>query len=116
VDLSKIKQLVKSNGDKFIMIENGEPELVVLSFGEYRKLVEQRPELRTHSRDSRASVYNPQSPLTHFEPPTASLAAHTEVPDHEESLQETEFDAVETEKSAGLPVRLEDIRLEDLPI
>lgn len=39
MDLSKIRQFVRSNGDKFILVENGEPEIVVMSFPEYEKLV-----------------------------------------------------------------------------
>jgi len=38
MDFSKIKNLVKQNGDKFIFLEDGEPELVVMSFHEYEKI------------------------------------------------------------------------------
>jgi len=35
----RIKNLVKTNGDKFIVVEDGEPQMVVMSFPEYEKLV-----------------------------------------------------------------------------
>ena len=38
MNLSKIKQFVKQNGDKFIFVENDEPEIVVMSFHEYENL------------------------------------------------------------------------------
>ena len=39
MDLSRIKNLIKGNGDKLIVVENGEPEIVVMSFEEYSQMV-----------------------------------------------------------------------------
>jgi len=99
MDISKIKKLVKQNGDKFIFVENGEPEVVMMSFHEYEKLannghVEKRPYAYAAS-DQRKFEFS-------------GLA--------EEIYPETEFTEPSAIEAAGLPVRLEDIRLEDLPI
>lgn len=82
MDFSKIKNLIKQTGDKFIVMDNGEPELVVMSFAEYEKLNE------SQKRPSRQEVE----------------------PEVEEMIPAA------IAESIGLPVRLEDIRLEDLPI
>lgn len=96
MDLSKIKNLVKQNGDKFIFLENGEPEIVMMSFKEYEKLLRSDSNIRMHPNYSNHSSDKFES----FESP----------------MGETEFVVPVTAEAAGLPVRLEDIRLEDLPI
>lgn len=107
MDFSKIKHLVQANGDKFIFLENGEPEIVVLSFHEYQKLLRGSPAtptppmVRTPARGYRA------------------MPAHV-YPDYVESvgneLEETEFLPSEDHEYRSLPARPEDIRLEDLPL
>lgn len=87
MDFLKIKNLVKQNGDKFVFVENGEPDIVVMSFREYEKIV-------NHGANTRADF--------------ADLSG--------EELRETELVVPAGLESVGLPVRLEDIRLEDLPV
>ena len=82
MDFAKIKNLIKQNGDKFIIIENGEPELVVMSFAEYERISKSREQPSRQEIEPEAEEMTP-----------AAVA-----------------------ESIGLPVRLEDIRLEDLPI
>jgi len=102
MDLGKIKNLVKHNGDKFIFIENGEPEMVVMSFQEYQRL----------------AAYNAND--TNRYANRAGLDANTanDGNSHSGHSDESGFFGSEKESSdsGGLPVRLEDIRLEDLPI
>ncbi len=95
MNLDKIKNLVKQNGDKFVFVENGEPEIVVMSFGEYQRLAA-----------SNANYTNENANIV------SDLNSHL---DHSDELG---FFGSEKESvnSVGLPVRLEDIRLEDLPI
>lgn len=97
MDFSKLKNLVKQNGDKFIVLENGEPELVVMSFAEYERL---------------AKNISP----TKFSITRVGWRDEYELPDLMTGFRETEFMAPAVAESIGLPVRLEDIRLEDLPI
>ena len=37
MDLNEIKQIIKEDGGKFIIIENGEPVMVITSFSDYKK-------------------------------------------------------------------------------
>ena len=37
MDLNEIKKIIEEDGGKIIVIENGEPVMVVTSFDEYRK-------------------------------------------------------------------------------
>lgn len=97
MDFNKIKNLVKQNGDKFIVIENGEPEIVLMSFKEYEKLAgngsnRQKPEYEAPKLSEEYADLDPRG------------------------LEETELIVPAIAESIGLPVRLEDIRLEDLPI
>jgi PHD/YefM family antitoxin component YafN of YafNO toxin-antitoxin module len=46
MDLNEIKKLIEIDGGKFIIVENGEPVMVMMSFEEYRKklnLKEEKP-------------------------------------------------------------------------
>lgn len=105
MDITKIKQLVKQNGDKFIFMDPlGEPDVVVLSFQEYERLLQGGKE--------NLAV----KPLSEFE----------EKPEvkSETILEETEFlppaiaarARMAARSSGAMPVRFEDIRLEDLPL
>lgn len=92
MDISKLKNLVKQNGDKFVLVENGEPEIVMMSFHEYQKL-------SSHNANSRIYANN------------ANDYDYADV-----LVAETEFVSPHELEAPGLPVRLEDIRLDDLPI
>lgn len=111
MDISKIKKLVKQNGDRFIFVENGEPELVVMSFREYEKLAGGDSNTRMHSNYSNHSSEDSRHSSRPWNHSSAELASF-------ESLgHETEFvSPAGFESSTNLPIRLEDIRLEDLPI
>ena len=39
MDLEEIKNLIKMDKGKFIIVENGQPILVVMSFEDYQKLI-----------------------------------------------------------------------------
>ena len=107
MDITKIKKFVKQNGDKFIFVDQqGEPDVVVLSFQEYERLIlgmgvnggemglarpnfEEKPEVKNE----------PVLEETEFLPPGITARVRT------------------GGRSSGYtPVRLEDIRLEDLPL
>lgn len=99
MDLSQIKNFVKQNGDKFILMENGEPEIVVMSFREYERLTNggsaggneefRKPPHRGYPRDFRAE---------------------------ERRFEETEFIPPSGLMGSLPPARVEDVRLEDLPL
>jgi prevent-host-death family protein len=37
MDLNEIKKIVEADGGKFIIVENGEPVMVITSFEEYKR-------------------------------------------------------------------------------
>lgn len=122
MDLSRIKNLVKQNGDKFILVENGEPEVVMMSWHEYQKLIPRDSNIRMYPDDTnnsyrQSAVYSDNSDVE-FPPIGTRLAQEMSGGSLEppEAFKETEFMAPVLAESVGLPVRLEDIRLEDLPI
>lgn len=123
MELSKIKHMVRENGDKIIFMEHGEPELVMMSFVEYEKLARLHlPEAREHKTSDR-----------HAKAQTTARA-NEQLPKEveDDSMHETEFLApVETAQVRAASLngydrigelvreeskRAADIRLEDLPI
>ncbi|MBI3420641.1 MAG: hypothetical protein HY006_01115 [Candidatus Sungbacteria bacterium] len=99
MDFSKIKNLVRLNGDKVILVENDEPEIVVMSFHEYEKIMHQ--DATNMSEPARGTVDTPH--VSDIPRPSLGNAA---IGGYEQHSRE----------SIGLPVHLEDIRLEDLPV
>lgn len=110
--------MVRENGDKVIVMENNEPELVVMSFAEYEKLA------RLQLLEVKSSMHGKQNPRSN-EPEIRDI--------DNERTRETEFltpiDTGPMRTTASMvgydrPVareredasRTADIRLEDLPI
>lgn len=109
MDFSRIKKLVHESSNKFIILEGGEPELVVLSFVEYERLTQisggTRESYRAVDEGTRPNFY-PNQQYQQVD----NFAPYLTQDEHREMHFPT------ASRSAGLPVRLEDIRLEDLPI
>ena len=103
MDLNKLKQFVKQNRDhKFIFVENGEPDLVVMSFAEYERLISQEDEV------GYSNLFQVGAP--ELQPDLSRVSVPEQTPYHREVPRFGRSEAV------GLPVHLEDIRLEDLPV
>ena len=103
MDLTRIKQFVKHDRDhKFIFVENGEPEMVVMSFAEYERLMR-------HEDDEVGypSLFRAGAP---------ELERHIEPPSAPERAPLPRFAGFGQGGAVGLPIHLEDIRLEDLPV
>ena len=135
MDLSRIKQFVKHNGDKFIVMEDEEPELVVMSFKEYEEIVAAanrngaRTELEKEWESDSFKLSSSQFYSDNF-PKEKQAFENNDYSESEEEVGSREEVVVEGEEldvshhhspvkqvmSHGLPVRLEDIKLEDLPI
>ena len=108
MDLSRIKKIIRQNGDKLILVENGEPEAVVMSFAEYEKLAALPSERNGHAARSATPVSEEtlSSPLRERE---------WQISDE----PETEFVADEQPPTSAVGLsrrRLDEIRLEDLPL
>jgi prevent-host-death family protein len=40
MDFQELKQLINSNGERIILVENGKPTIVLMSFEDYRKMAQ----------------------------------------------------------------------------
>lgn len=122
MDLSKIKQFVKQNGDKFIFVENGEPEMVMMSFREYEKILANGG---GHGSHAAVPAVAPRERTSGFGQVHEHFAAFSsqefEMETGDEGADEVEDIGMIPEKQGmqerrTAPGRLENIRLEDLPI
>lgn len=117
MDLAKLKQFVKQNRDhKFIFVENGEPDLVVMSFAEYERLLEREDDPVGYSNLFQAGAPELEPDIRR----DATTPAFGEVPEPRPPFEELalyrKFAGFGKTETVGLPVHLEDIRLEDLPV
>jgi len=55
MNFNEIKQLINSNGEKVILVEDGKPTLVLMSFEDYRKI------LQILSREKKIETFQNQS-------------------------------------------------------
>ena len=55
MNFNEIKQLINSNGEKVILIEDGKPTLVLMSFEDYRKI------LQVLSKEKKSEIFQNQS-------------------------------------------------------
>ncbi len=108
---------MRGNGDKLILMENGEPEVVVMSFSEYAKIAGAGADGRVAAGAAPAGAA-PMSPYAGH-----ATEEQFDMPLHDEwqgidTGEETKLVVDEWPKAAAYqaPVRLADIRLEDLPI
>ena len=117
MNLSQIKNLVKQNGDKVIIMEGDEPELVMMSFAEYEKLAHmqltdaadmQKVKVRMEKDNQR--LRNSMDDTPHE---TEFVAPLEIAPIRTASIQGDQFGRAERGNES---VRMSDIRLEDLPI
>lgn len=126
MDLATIREFIKRNGDTFILIENGHPELVMMPFQEYEKIFRQQTVAApsaVQSMPSRRPIADGREPVENR--PLSGLGAGTDFMPREHDgaplwqggpLRETEFIPPSPAQLTDLPARTEDIRLEDLPI
>ncbi len=99
MDFSEIKKFIIERGDRFIMAENGKPAVVLMSFSDYAKLCAS-PKSRMTASGGEAEGFD-----------SRSLAEGWEAGD----APETELLAEEGKPPAA-GRRLDQIRLEDLPL
>lgn len=118
MNLETLKKFVKQNGDRFIVVENGEPEMVVMSFAEYQKLVGGKTSLPPAETKASAPNLNDQDMVNAELNSLETYEGYNEngdIPSFQEKRPRIR-QAMDTMSDSGLPIRLEDIRLEDLPI
>ncbi|MEK7510492.1 MAG: hypothetical protein AAB567_02995 [Patescibacteria group bacterium] len=60
MDFKEIKDIIQRDGGKFIIVENDEPTLIVMSFGEYKgKFVNRNPSFSNPLRQMGQAVQPP---------------------------------------------------------
>ncbi len=133
MDLFRIKQLVKQNGDKLVLMEHDEPDVVILSFAEYERLVKRAegslpmPAASSVASSASSREHDPFPPHYNY-----NNEEYGHIPDesplheaHHESYLPRVADApslpATTRFGGGIersrtPVHLEDVQLHDLPI
>ena len=122
MNLSRIKNLVKQNGDKVILVENDEPEVVVMSFREYERISANHSGAAAPTHESYHSKLIPEDPA-----PQAHEAGFSEprfAPHPADDFEEmsdwgrrgTEFIPPTPIAVSDAFLRPEEIRLEDLPL
>ena len=116
MDLAKLKQFVLQNRDhKFIFIENGEREMVILSFAEYERLLSREDEVG-YSNLFQAGVPELEPDIRRDATTPTSVGVQELRNPSEEPALYRKFAGFGKSETVGLPVHLEDIRLEDLPV
>lgn len=110
MDFAKIQKLVLEHGDKFVILQDGEPAMVVMSFSDYERLAglprgrngaaPQTPHEETLALPSRQDEWQ------------TSRRDEWQMPD----APETEFIADDPAPTPLRRARLDEIRLEDLPL
>ena len=105
MDLLQMKHWVRNNGDKFILVEDGEPQMVVMSFHEYEKLTKGVHDMqeKTYAVDFHANGHHERERMEGHEEETTMV-------------KETEFIMPDERTTRNIPLAREHIRLEDLPI
>jgi len=105
MDLSRIKKIIRQNGDKVILVEHDEPEMVMMSFAEYEKLVS-REESEMSDSGTRDVPHIPEHRIERPQPMRVEQAG----------FRETEFIGAPAVAVSDAFLRPEEIRLEDLPL
>lgn len=110
MDFNQIKNLVKRSGNTLILMEEGQPEVVVMPFGAYSRMAD----AAVSAAEPSDRPINPMTPMTEEHLDAAPGRGLVREADDEAG---TEFFA-DDRHSARPPhlARLADIRLEDLPL
>lgn len=117
MDLAKLKQFVKQNRDhKFIFVENGEPDMVLMSFTEYERLLADEEDPVGYSNLFQAGAPELEPDIRRDAAPEMPAPTHVGNVGIPEQLPYHKFAVFGKSETIGLPVHLEDIRLEDLPV
>jgi hypothetical protein len=63
VELNEIKEIIKKSGGKFIIIEDGKPEIVIMSFEDFKKDLE-KPSQGIAEQETKNEIINraPEKP------------------------------------------------------
>ena len=126
MDFARFKHFIRQHNDTLILFEQGEPEIVMMSFAEYERLISRKEgneRDRTPARERNDFVMPRQE--------ASGLAAEDAPNPMDDPSRDAEWPqeadavspaaqafphAITTPSSSRAPIRLEDVQLEDLPI
>ena len=128
MNFTRIKDLVKGNGERLIFMENGEPEAVVMSFDEYAKMAGAAH--APHAEQDRSGAALGAARRAHAADEPLDLPSYEEDPWEPDDMNDMGGDGgvYDTREADLAPVEglgadaaesapdARDIRLEDLPI
>ena len=101
MDFEKMKKLIHRNGDTFIFVEEGEPEMVLLSFDEYERLTNGHAPAKDEKREQK---------------PAMPAVENEFLPAMDGDMYAPPYSEPDSYETQSAPLRREDVRLEDLPI
>lgn len=112
MNLEDIKEIIKKDNGKFIIVEDGEPVMVIISWGEYQKVLDLR-ENPVEERTAKLPEFSvPEMP--EFEEddsdsePSSEAKKESSSDEDENSENPSDFDGGEEDKD-------EPLKIEDLP-
>lgn len=115
MDLSRIKHFITRNGDRVLIVENGEPEMVLMSFEEYEKMADASGRgLRPPAAFQTPSAASPTAEDLGFFRETKIAADPFDSPARFDELPGDESSA--SADSRQMFRNTEEVRLEDLPL
>ena len=92
MDLDKIKNLIKKDGGKFIIVEDGEPILVVMSFKDYENIING---YKNNPFERADSMVDQEKETKEFEQGLGSLEEQEEIDEEMEPWQTIDKQEVE---------------------
>ena len=112
MNLDEIKNLIKKDGGKFIIIEDGEPVLTVMSFGDYEKIINGYKDNPFEQADS---MVDKEKEIGGF---NQEFEQGLDREEDTEQVREDENLSQESRNFLDMPVQAEDeeAELEDLPV
>ena len=120
MDLDKIKSLIEKDKGKFIIIEDGEPILVMMSFGDYEKIIngyKNNPFEQADSMVDKEKEIEREKEMTELRQEIGQ-AEEQELTGEQEQEQEQEGLSEEGKNFMNMPIQAQDeeTELEDLPV
>lgn len=120
MDFARFKNFIRQHNDKLILFEQGEPEIVMMSFREYERLLSRGVGNEgggIAARDWNDSVIPGQevSDFAGEDEPSRDADWPTEANAVSQAAHAFPH-AITNPASSRTPIRLEDVQLEDLPI
>lgn len=113
MNLEDIKEIIKKDNGKFIIVEDGEPVMVIISWGEYQKVLDLR-ENPVEEKTAKLPEFSvPEMPEFKEEDdsdsePSSEVKKEPSLDEDENSENPSDFDGGEEDKD-------EPLKIEDLP-